>query len=477
MIGRIYKQLIIKPKDCVLYVNKPDPFGNMYQGIPDTYVVYDQLKWMANIERGFATAMDARGISMIHVAIKDFELEDRAIWQKAYGNPSTYNVMFTDKDTEVKNIPGIAASFDLNMTNDAMTKEVASGTGYAMSRIDGTQRGQVTGTQTDTDNYYSMISTMQEEFENENIELHEKLRPDLEGNWDISWEVVQKMDKQRKAEIFATEVNSAQVSLDFLTYNQILERFGYDPVPGGDITASVYIHAMYVKNSMAGDYDEESEDDTPPGEEGGSKSKESKSTSAIGGSRKQQAKMPNKNDDERANKKKGTDAGAHTQCKMNLDSGRQCLNNTNNTNGLCHVHEGSKKKVNSDSKIIIQKAKIKVKKRIAEQMKRSGDSHRVINEYLTEVFGDAFGFGDLVEIGDKVLRESRAKDKTDTYDAREIDELNVAELILMLGYDSNHPISQLIGLLCNDNMKKDNKRTNKEIIKEAHVKYSNIQKN
>lgn len=477
MVGRIYKQLIIKPKDCVLYVNKPDPFGNTYQGIPDTYVIYDQLKWMANIERGFATAMDARGISMIHVAIKDFELEDRSKWQKAYGNPAAYNVMFTDKDTEVSNIPGVAASFDLNMTNDAMTKEVASGSGYAMSRIDGTQRGQVSGTQQDTDNYYAMISTMQEEFENQNIELHEKLRPDLEGGWDISWEVVQKMDKQRKAEIFATEVNSAQVALDFLTYNQILERFGYDPVPDGDIQASIYIHDMYVEHDMAGDYDQDYDDETPPGDEGGNKGKESKSTSATGGARKPQAKMPNKNDDERAKNKKEKDSGTHTQCKKNLVSGRQCLNKTANTNGLCYVHKDSNKLAKDDRKEYNRKVKINAKNKTAERMKSSGDSNRVINEYLTEVFGDALGFGDLAKVNDKVLRESRSKNKKDTYDTREIDELNVAEIILMLGYDSKNPISQLIVLLWNDNMKRVNKRTNKEIIKEAHVKYTNMQKN
>lgn len=464
MIGRLYKQLMILPKDAVLYVNKPDPFGNTYQGIPDTYVVYDQLKWMANIERGFATAIDARGISMIHVAIKGFELEDRDKWKKAYGNPSSYNVLFSDENTEVKNIPGVAASFDLNSTNDALNKEVASGSGYAMSRIDGSQRGQVTGTQQDTDNYYAMISSMQEEFENELIELHEKLRADLINGWDISWEVVQKMDKQRKAEIFATEVNSAQVALDFLTYNQILERFGYDPVPDGDIQASVYIHNMYVDAGMEMDIQDELEAQNPPEGGGGSKAKEG-SSSAIGGARKEQTKKPNKNDDERAKKSKGKDTnGDFKQCKAVLASGRQCLNFTDDSSGLCYIHRKGKVGGAWGSKKGQKKAELEGKKRSATRLRKGGDSNREINDFLRKVYGDAFSFGDLAVINDKVLRESRSKADIDTKDMRGFNDLNISEVLIMLGIDSRSKIGQMIGILNKENKTNKIKRSNKEIV-------------
>lgn len=471
MIGRYYKQLHVLPKDAVLYINKPDPFGNTYQGIPETYTIYDQLKWMANIERGFATAIDARGISMIQVAIKGFELEDRDKWQRAYGDPSSYNVLFTDAETDVKNIPGVAASFDLNLTNDAMTKEVASSSGYAMSRIDGTQRGQVSGTQQDTDNYYAMISTMQEEFENELIELHEKLRPDLVGGWDVSWEVVQKMDKQRKAEIFATEVNSAQVALDFLTYNQILDRFGYDPVQDGDVQASIYIDNMYKENNMdgmPGDQGGNEDGDEPQGK--GNADKQG-SFSSSGGARKPQMKMPNKNDDERANKNKKGDDGGYTQCKMILSSGRQCLNNTDNPNGFCYRHEGGKKGGKWGSKEYHRKKKMEGKRKTAERMRKQNDSNREINEYLQNVFGDGLSFNILAEINEEVLKESRSNNTKKDKDLRGIDELNVAEIILMLGYDSTHPVSQLILKLHENNKTMDEKLSNKEIIAIAHERF------
>ncbi|MHA1382344.1 MAG: hypothetical protein ACTSR3_01160 [Candidatus Helarchaeota archaeon] len=241
MIGRKLRQLDVDWRDAVLYVHKKDPFGNGYNGIPETYPVYNQLKWMANIQKGWATAMNQRGISMIHFSIPNFDFEDLNKWKSAYGKPSAYSVIFTDKDVEVKQFPNVNASFDLDKTNDAWAKEVASSSGMAVSRIDGTQRGQVSGSQQDSDNYYSILVGIQETNNNSLLELYEMLDPELSETFDLNYQISQKLDEATKTQIMAQQMSVVQMGADYYTYNQSLKIIGLEPVEGGDIPASVYI--------------------------------------------------------------------------------------------------------------------------------------------------------------------------------------------------------------------------------------------
>ncbi|MHA1440259.1 MAG: hypothetical protein ACTSPK_00155 [Candidatus Heimdallarchaeota archaeon] len=268
LIGRFLKQLEVNWKDAVLYVHKRDPFGNGYHGIPETYPVYNQLKWMANIQKGWATAMNQRGISMIHFSIPNFDMQDLTKWKTAYGKPSAYSVIFTDKDVEVKQFPNVNASFDLDRTNDAWAKEVASSSGMAVSRIDGTQRGQVTGSQTDTDNYYGILVGIQESNNLNLLELYEMLDSDLSEKFDIDYQIAQKLDEATKTQIMAQQMSIVQMGGEYLTYNRSLEILGEKTVgKKGDVPAANYIAENIIQPDAEGGGGGGGEDD----EEGGEK--------------------------------------------------------------------------------------------------------------------------------------------------------------------------------------------------------------
>lgn len=408
--GRGYKQLTITPADCELYVHKTDPFGNGFQGIPETLPVYPQLTWMANIERGWAEAMDSRGISMLHFSIEGFELEDSAKWKNAYGKPSSYNVIFTDKETDVKEINGVKSTFNLDDSNDAFTKDVASASGMAMSRIDGTQRGQVTGSQTDTDNYFAILSSIQEDFEYNLIGLYEMIDPTVIDKFEIGWVLEPKMDSERKAALLATNLNAIQIGQDFMTYNQARKLLGYEEVEGGDEIASVYIHNLHSENGMFLEVPQ-----PQSGEKHSFEPKEEKKQEPINmqkelekkkkksSTRQSQMKEPIDTEEDR-----GGERGESTepkQCKAKIASGRQCLNFTTDPSGYCYVHKGGKVGGVWGSKLQQKEIAIKGKKRIAEAKKREGDSYRTINADLVKLFGSGLSNTDIREI-DKMIREN-----------------------------------------------------------------------
>lgn len=276
--GRGYRFITIQAEDAVLYVHKKDLFGNDYQGIPETFPAYNQLKWQNNVEEGFAQAMSQRGISMLHLSDPDFDIEDIQKYKDAYGNPATYNVLFTDDEMQVENIAGNTAGFNLLQTSEAFSREIASASGVGVSRLDGTQRGQVTGSQTDQDNYYSILNAIQEENDEYLIELYEMLDPSLIGQFDIDYVTEPKLDKQAKANI--TSVNAANVIelQDYLTYNQSLtEYLDQDPVPGGDIIASKYIRENIEEEEVFLD-----EDPDEPSDDSETKPTEKKEIASIG---------------------------------------------------------------------------------------------------------------------------------------------------------------------------------------------------
>lgn len=240
-LGHSMAHMTIQAKDAVFYVNVEDPFGNGYQGIPETFSMYNQLKWMTNIQRGWAEAMSERGTSLTHFKIKDFDLDDRAQWEQAYGDPTTYTVVFTDDETELTTFQGVSSSFDLNRTSEAFTKDCASASGIAMGRIDGTQGAQGKGAEEDTDNYYSILNSIQENYEKYLIELYEMLDPSLIDNFEITWEIERELDRLQTAQLDAILVTNANMSLDYKSYNDIRQSLGLTKVPGGDDIASIYI--------------------------------------------------------------------------------------------------------------------------------------------------------------------------------------------------------------------------------------------
>jgi len=259
-VGKVQRQIYIPADEAVLYVHKRDPMGNWFQGIQETYPIHNQLKWELNIEKGWAEAMVARGISMMHMQIKGFDIDDINKWKKRYGNPTSYNVVFTDEDTNVKTIEGVKSTFNLNENNEAFTKHASEATGMAMSRVDGTQRG-LAGAEADTDNYYAILNIIQEEHEDQHVELYELVNPSVIDKFALSYDVQPKMDKAKRAQLFQTNVNSAQVGAPYMSYNQILSVLDLDPVDGGDENAEVYIYKMRKKAGMIDEYEENGSSD------------------------------------------------------------------------------------------------------------------------------------------------------------------------------------------------------------------------
>ena len=404
-IGLMWHRFDIPAEDAILYVHKMDPFGNGFQGIPETYVMYNQLKWLANIEKGWAEAMDTRGISMLQFKIPGFHRDQLQTWKDIYGDPTSYHVAFTDDDIDIQGIPGVQSSFDMDNTMTAFTKETAAGSGIASSRIDGTQRGQVTGSATDTDNYYSILSTIQEEFESQLIELHEILDPSLIDTFDISWDVEPKTDKFSKAQIRSANMSTLMSGLDFYTYNQGLELLDLPKVgEEGDEKASVYIFNMQQAAGMVMSPQEQMEinEGSEPTPEGEFKSKKN----AADGKPTVRAKQPTKppKDDDQENR--GGDRESHIQqCKAHLASGRRCLRFTANPSGYCYLHEGGKRGGKWGSEEYQHEAERKGKLMVARRLRESGDSYSIIRKKLKDEFGSALSNTTLKEVDGKITSD------------------------------------------------------------------------
>ena len=407
-VGLKFHRFNIPAKDAIMYVHKVDPFGNGYQGIPEVYTIYNQLKWLANIERGWAEAMDSRGISMLQFKIPGYHPNQYEKWKNAYGDPTKYHVAFTDDETDIVGVPGVNSTFDLNSTVEAFTKETAAGSGMAQSRIDGTQRGQVSGGQTDTDNYYSILNTIQEEFEPQLISLHEFLDKTVIDTFDISWDIEPKLDKFSKAQIRAANVSTIQTGLDLITYNQALEMLDLPKVgEEGDIPASIYIFNMQQDAGMILSPEDEIKMGNSQEGKGEFETPESKKSSGV--NRKQNKKPPKKPDEENrgGDRGKGKDSNQQ-QCKARLASGRRCLNFTTNPDGYCWLHEGGKRGGKWGGQKYHQEAERRLKERKAKYMRNKGDSYEKINTALKKEFKEGYSNTTLYAF-DSELRDERKK--------------------------------------------------------------------
>jgi len=242
-LGHRYINKKLPAHECIYYQNDVDPFGNGLYGIPELYTLRDYLKWEMNINRGMAEALDARGISMLHLKIKGFDINDKEKWEDAYGNPSLYRVLFTDEYTEANNVKGVEPSFQFEQLSRMYSKKYASGTGIPIVSLEGSSTSK-SDSSAKLASYHSILSMIQEQFEDQLIELYELVEPNVIGKFELSFDIEPKLDLARKAQILTNNVNAALGGKDFMTYNQILRLLQLEPVEGGDINAEVYIYNM-----------------------------------------------------------------------------------------------------------------------------------------------------------------------------------------------------------------------------------------
>ena len=248
--GNSLKTLIVQPKDAVLYIHKPDPLGTGHTGISELMSLVRPLTYEVNMEYGYAKLMSQRGISGLHMKITGLDMGNpEALKQKVqqyeqlYGNIQRHNVYFTDENVDLSILGNATAGYDLNNVKEAFAKEAAAATGMGRSRIDGSERGMAMGNIADRDNFHDIINEIQEDNEQYLLEVYWKLiDPSLEGKFDIEWTAEVKLDELTKAQVNSMNASTANSVLDFMSYNQIREFFfKLDPVPNGDLIASVYI--------------------------------------------------------------------------------------------------------------------------------------------------------------------------------------------------------------------------------------------
>lgn len=221
------KQLMIHPDDAVLFINGVDPVGNGHMGIPALVACYNAITWSENIKEAWAKLITQRGLGLLDVTVMGAKTDaDLQPWIKKYDNPSTYSVVFHNERLSFNSTPGVQSGFNFNETMEVYLEDVASASGYPKMRINGVQTGAVTGSETDQDSTAEVYSSIQENYEPYFREVY--LMLDQSGkledeDWDFEWEFTIKMDKQRVAEIFATNANTLVTVPELVTVGQALE--------------------------------------------------------------------------------------------------------------------------------------------------------------------------------------------------------------------------------------------------------------
>lgn len=237
----------VQPDQGVLFINGIDPQGNGFEGLSALLPAYNSILWALTIENAWAKVISTRGLGLIHMVINGAGTEEELDpWIEEYGDPSTYDAVFSNDSVKVNSIPGIAASFSLKETLSQFTTDIAAATGFSQMQIEGNHPGSITGSTSDYNKSFQSFREILETFEPYLIDLHYLVDPDLDQvteEWELDFEFDQKLDRETVARIFATNVQSISLLPELITVNQALEKMELPTIdsPDGDLPVREYM--------------------------------------------------------------------------------------------------------------------------------------------------------------------------------------------------------------------------------------------
>lgn len=233
-VGLGLRQFNVPPERAVVWINAPDLFGNAEQGQPELIASIKTIRRSESIAQNFAELISQKGMGQLDITIPGIRGEDEAYqWSKAYEKQLQNSVVVHSEEWDAKVIPGISAGYNYDSTQQSYLEDFACATGYPQMRMRGTQTGTVTGSETDQDNMAEVYSTIQESSEFFMKRFYLILdRFDRSGlgmdaihgkEWEFSWSFEIKMDKMKKSNKLALDVNTVLMAAQFITVNQAME--------------------------------------------------------------------------------------------------------------------------------------------------------------------------------------------------------------------------------------------------------------
>lgn len=241
-----FMKVRVPAADCVPIVNDTDPFENGTIGTSELLATYFPIKWIMNIEEGYAKIILQRGLGLLDIKVTGADAPLLAKYEQEYGDPTQYSALLHDENIEIKVTPGVQQGHNITDTLKVYTREISSGCGIGENRLDGVQT-YVTGAETDQDNYAAIGETIKEEFYDPQLATFALCEPKLKDAFEIEMPVEIRMDKMKEAELRSTEVGAIMAAPELFHVNTAMEKIGQPPLAGSEGTMSV---AQYIAHQQ-----------------------------------------------------------------------------------------------------------------------------------------------------------------------------------------------------------------------------------
>jgi hypothetical protein len=247
--NQILLEFEIEPKDAVLWVNHKDPFGSPEQGVPDLIAAYRTIQRSEAVAEKYAELIVQRGLGQLDIEIDGvYTQADIEAWADTFRKLLSDSVVVHSPDMKTNVTPGIHSGYDYPQTQNSYYEDTASATGYPQMRMRGVQTGTVTGSETDQDNIAEIYSGNQEFTEKYMFRTYEMLDPSLkDAEFDFDWERDFKMDPQRVANKFATDISSIMTGAEIMTMDQAFAKLGLPTLgpPVGEMLVQEFIDKKF----------------------------------------------------------------------------------------------------------------------------------------------------------------------------------------------------------------------------------------
>lgn len=212
-----------------LCVNRRDPAGNGWYGIPELIAVYRIIKWDQNVLKAYDQVINQRGLGLLDVTIEGLKDETGARnWANKWGNPANYAGLFHSERIQVETKEGMKANYNIADVSQVHRHYTSAGTGYPGERMIGVQTGAITGSQTDRDNMAEIYRTNHDMFDEFIISLYEMIDPEVKGKFKLVFPINSKLDKETEASILGAMNDVVQASLDYMKVSVAEKFLGYE---------------------------------------------------------------------------------------------------------------------------------------------------------------------------------------------------------------------------------------------------------
>jgi hypothetical protein len=227
--GKGQKQVHVPKEDFVVFVNRREPGGNRFYGIPELVAVYRILKWDQSVLKAYDKTIWQRGLGLLDVTIKGVKNdEDMKKHERKYGNPAQYASIFHTERMEVKAVEGIKPGYSITDLNQVHRYYTSAGTGFPGERMIGVQTGAVTGSETDQDNMAEIYRTITDVHDEFIKAVYEMIDPTLKNKFGLNFPINVRMDQDREANVLKTNTDTVLESAEFMKVRVVESTLGYE---------------------------------------------------------------------------------------------------------------------------------------------------------------------------------------------------------------------------------------------------------